>query len=757
MKKKIILTLVVFLFMTIMSFMLIPKTYAQAGFTRDAWNKEICDGEENPVYSITKENAIVETSGYSPEGYFSPFMLTSNKYSSDDSYVISAVFKGTEDVAPESVEGGIVKMGIVPFYKDSGNFFVVYFNWENSISTDKLANVHLNGQVNGQWVDQDIIWIHDNSNSDFNDLKVASNHDEGFKLEVRVYSNRIDVVIFCTDGSYLVGTYQTDFDLTAGDSCCGLYAYGTSCQVNDFTINSNVANIKYVIDEEQGLYINDYYPIGSGMDYVIRDLEHPLGYDLVQWYEVSDEVFYSIGDSPYIYRDMIFYPEWQEPEVATIIFNANGGEGSMDPQEVFVGEITELKACKFIRDGYVFDKWGINTMGTITTFENGGSITLNTASSTTLYALWRRIEVDETTIKEYVETNGYYSETEYLEYGRVNYENGIAYGQNSVDITVDNNQAILDYITNNNYHSDNEYLSYGETKYQEGVNSVDITSDNQSSIDSYITENNYHSDNEYLEYGQTKYEEGYTLGAESVDITLDNQTAIDDFISGNNYYSEDEYLEYGQTKYEEGYTLGAESVDTLSHYDKGWYDGWNSGNITGNNQGYQNGYQNGYEEGYTAGVESIDITSDNQTVIDDYITANNYHSNTEYLKYGESKYQDGYTVGTTQANEENEVHIENLNKEHTQEMNKLKELHAQALLEKYNQGQDAGYQSGYNIGYQEGYQTGLIESEGYTAGYEIGYSEGYTAGENNNKPVSFWQKISNFFNKIFDAIEKAFS
>lgn len=46
-------------------------------------------------------------------------------------------------------------------------------------------------------------------------------------------------------------------------------------------------------------------------------------------------------------------------------------------------------------------------------------------------------------------------------------------------------------------------------------------------------------------------------------------------------------------------------------------------------------------------------------------------------------------------------------------------------------------------------------SKGYQTGYQAGYQAGYSQGSGNK--VSFWQKLSNFFNKIFDAIENAFS
>lgn len=59
-----------------------------------------------------------------------------------------------------------------------------------------------------------------------------------------------------------------------------------------------------------------------------------------------------------------------------------------------------------------------------------------------------------------------------------------------------------------------------------------------------------------------------------------------------------------------------------------------------------------YQEGFEDGEASVDITSNDQQVIQDYITSNNYHSNDDYLNYGNQKYQEGQnSVDITTDNE----------------------------------------------------------------------------------------------------------
>ena len=49
-----------------------------------------------------------------------------------------------------------------------------------------------------------------------------------------------------------------------------------------------------------------------------------------------------------------------------------------------------------------------------------------------------------------------------------------------------------------------------------------------------------------------------------------------------------------------------------------------------------------FEKGYTSGLNSVDITSDNQTAIDTYIANNNIYSEEQYLEYGQLNYETGF-------------------------------------------------------------------------------------------------------------------
>lgn len=72
----------------------------------------------------------------------------------------------------------------------------------------------------------------------------------------------------------------------------------------------------------------------------------------------------------------------------TITFNANGGEGSMEPQRFEFGVDTALNANTFTREGYKFIGWNTAADGSGATYADAGAI-LELTGDMTLYAQWQ--------------------------------------------------------------------------------------------------------------------------------------------------------------------------------------------------------------------------------------------------------------------------------------------------------------------------------------------------------------------------------
>ena len=72
----------------------------------------------------------------------------------------------------------------------------------------------------------------------------------------------------------------------------------------------------------------------------------------------------------------------------TITFNANGGEGSMEPQRFEVGVDTALNTNAFTRENYKFIGWNTAADGSGATYADAGAI-LELSGDMTLYAQWQ--------------------------------------------------------------------------------------------------------------------------------------------------------------------------------------------------------------------------------------------------------------------------------------------------------------------------------------------------------------------------------
>ena len=72
----------------------------------------------------------------------------------------------------------------------------------------------------------------------------------------------------------------------------------------------------------------------------------------------------------------------------TITFNANGGEGSMEPQRFEVGVDTALNTNAFTRESYKFTGWNTAADGSGATYADAGAI-LELTGDMTLYAQWQ--------------------------------------------------------------------------------------------------------------------------------------------------------------------------------------------------------------------------------------------------------------------------------------------------------------------------------------------------------------------------------
>ena len=261
---------------------------------------------------------------------------------------------------------------------------------------------------------------------------------------------------------------------------------------------------------------------------------------------------------------------------------------------------------------------------------------------------------------------------------------------------------------------DNSYNS----GYTAGQESVDITQDNDQAISDYIIDNNYHTDSEYNQYGENQYNSGYTAGQESVDITQDNDQAISDYITDNNYHTDSEYNQYGESQYNSGYVdcIDDYAIDKTYNIESVYLvdsDGWN--------------YYEYILLGNITEISSVSMTLHYYDVVGSMGYNKTLDLLTTSLPY--SVMLNGVELATiTYAD----------NKIVFTHMNDTCDL--QNIVIKYKgvgyreQDIDLSYSNGHDDGYKVGYDTG--NSDGYAVGKTDGIEIGKTEAMNSKDTMS---------------------
>lgn len=98
--------------------------------------------------------------------------------------------------------------------------------------------------------------------------------------------------------------------------------------------------------------------------------------------------------------NITLYAKW-EINTYSVLFNANGGSGSMSALQCKVGASYRLTANKFKRKGYLYEGWNTKADGSGEEFvnkENIKNLTTINGQKITLYAVWKKVSPAKTSI-----------------------------------------------------------------------------------------------------------------------------------------------------------------------------------------------------------------------------------------------------------------------------------------------------------------------------------------------------------------------
>ncbi len=127
----------------------------------------------------------------------------------------------------------------------------------------------------------------------------------------------------------------------------------------------------------------------DGTENLPQNIYTKEGYAFVGWStEIDGEVVYT-DCAEYtmgVNESNTLYAVWT-PNENSIIFDANGGEGSMDPLVIHTDATANLTANAFTKQGYTFVGWSDTKDGYII-YDDSAEYLMGTSSSITLYAVW---------------------------------------------------------------------------------------------------------------------------------------------------------------------------------------------------------------------------------------------------------------------------------------------------------------------------------------------------------------------------------
>ena len=166
------------------------------------------------------------------------------------------------------------------------------------------------------------------------------------------------------------------------------YAMGTDSEYTLYAVWSK--NTYRIIYEPNGGTNN----IENPLIYTVTDkivLINPTrnGYEFVGWANAENELLENNTIAKGTVGDIVLYAKWS-PKKFTISYNANGGIGSMESREAYVGESFNLAQVAFTNGKYKFAGWSTTPNGS-PECSNMALYTMG-AGNVTLYAVWTDTE-----------------------------------------------------------------------------------------------------------------------------------------------------------------------------------------------------------------------------------------------------------------------------------------------------------------------------------------------------------------------------
>ena len=180
-----------------------------------------------------------------------------------------------------------------------------------------------------------------------------------------------------------------------------VFLFSILCSCSDLFDNSIIEpiitpQVIFNANGGTGTMSNQSFTVGEPQELSVNIFTR-AGYTFTGWNTQADGSGTSYGDKQSVTfsteTPLILYAQWEKNVTVIyteVIFNANGGTGTMSNQSFIVGEPQELSVNIFTRAGYTFTCWNTQADGSGTSYGDKQSVTFSTETPLILYAQWKK-------------------------------------------------------------------------------------------------------------------------------------------------------------------------------------------------------------------------------------------------------------------------------------------------------------------------------------------------------------------------------